>query len=149
VSFRRQISLVILGLKSRSYDAQRPYRRPPKNRQFERGVSGNPSGRPKRTSDLGSELLREAHAPLIINENGKRKVISKYQAFAKQLFNRALSGSTPAMRLLVALLQPALEKAAEEEQQSFPELLRRLTNAQLAYIATRGGKLKLPDGSGS
>ena len=80
--------------------------------------SGNPSGRPKKASDLKSELIRGALAPLIINENGKQKIIRKYQGFVKQLFSKALSGSIPAARPLVALLQPAFEKAAEEQQRA-------------------------------
>lgn len=117
------------------------YRKPPRSGQFKEGVSGNPSGRPKKASDLGSELVREAHAPLIINENGKRKVIKKYQGLAKQLFSKALSGNIPAARLLAALLQSALEKAAAEQQRALNlanRSLDELTDEELTAVILAG-----------
>ena len=69
------------------------YKKPPKSRQFRKGVSGNPSGRKKKASDFGSKLLRELDQKLIINENGKRKVITKSEGVVKQLLNKSLSSS--------------------------------------------------------
>src|ERR1700729_1716565 len=34
------------------------YAKPPESGKFKKGVSGNPSGRPKKLADLGSQLLR-------------------------------------------------------------------------------------------
>jgi hypothetical protein len=90
------------------------YGKPPKSGQFKKGVSGNPLGRPKKASDFGSQLIREFNSELIINENGKRKVTTKGEAFVKQLVNKALSLNPPVIRLLVPWYQQALEKSAEE-----------------------------------
>jgi hypothetical protein len=92
------------------------YGKPPKSGQFKKGASGNPSGRPKKAPDFGSELLRVLNSPLIINDNGKRKVITKYQGLAMQLVNKAISGNLPATRFLVPHYQQAAENAAEQQR---------------------------------
>ena len=94
------------------------YGKPPKNSHFKKGFSGNPSGRPKKPADFGSKLLRELDSKLIINENGKRKVITKSEGILKQLLNKSLSGHHPSTRLLIPLYQQELEKAAEQERNS-------------------------------
>ena len=33
------------------------YGKPPKNKQFQKGVSGNPTGRPKKAADFPSQYL--------------------------------------------------------------------------------------------
>jgi hypothetical protein len=94
------------------------YRKPPKSSQFKKGVSGNPLGRRKKSADFGSKLLRECDQKLIINENGKRKVITKSEGVVKQLLNKSLSGHHPSTRLLIPLYLQELEKAAEQERNS-------------------------------
>jgi Family of unknown function (DUF5681) len=92
------------------------YGKPPKNGQFKKGVSGNPSGRPKKPSDFASQLKKELDSELIITEKGKRKVMKKSELVAKQLVNKAAAGSVPATRLLVDLKQRAEERTAEQQQ---------------------------------
>ena len=94
------------------------YRKPPKSGQFKKGVSGNPSGRPKKPSDFASELARELNSKLVINENGQRKVIKKSEGLAKQVVNKALSGNLPAVRLVISVDRETQERAAEQQQNS-------------------------------
>jgi polyhydroxyalkanoate synthesis regulator phasin len=75
-------------------------------------------GRPKKTLDFGSELIRELNLPLTINDGGKRKVIKKLDGIVKQLVHRSLSGNDKATRLVVSLYQPAIERAEEQRQNS-------------------------------
>jgi hypothetical protein len=94
------------------------YGKPPKNSQFKKGVSGNPSGRRKKPSDLASGLLRELDSKVIINENGRRTSIKKSEGLIKQLVTKALSGNLQALRLLITLLLQFQERAAEQQQNS-------------------------------
>jgi hypothetical protein len=122
---------------SETEDYEVGYGKPPKSGQFKRGVSGNPSGRPKKASDFGSELIRELNSPLIINENGTRKVIKKHQGVVKQLVNKALSGNLPATRLLLPLHQQALE----EHQRALDKAnrtVKELTHEELTAIIRAG-----------
>jgi len=109
------------------------YRKPPKSGQFPKGISGNPSGRPKKASDFEAKVLRELNSPLTINENGKRKVIRKDEGIAKQMVNKALSGHVPALRWVELWRRQALEKAAEEQRLAMREP-DDLTTAELKAI---------------
>jgi Family of unknown function (DUF5681) len=62
--------------------------------------------------DFHRELLREFGSSITINENGRRRRISKYEAVIKQLAIKAISGNLPAIRILLALCQRASEKDA-------------------------------------
>jgi Family of unknown function (DUF5681) len=57
-------------------------------------------------------LLREFGSSVIINENGRRRRISKYEAVIKQLAIKAMSGNLSAIRILLGLCQVASEKDA-------------------------------------
>ncbi len=124
------------------------YRKPPKSRQFKKGVSGNPLGRPKKSSDFGSQLIRELESGLTINESGNRRVIKKYEGVVKQLVNKAVSGNLPATRLLITLHKEALERAAEQQRRSPLSPDRRLdelTDEELTAIIRAGFKNSAQD----
>jgi len=50
---------------------------------------------------------------VIINENGRRKTITKLEAAIKQLTNKAASGELKAFQLLAALLRAAEERTIQ------------------------------------
>jgi hypothetical protein len=75
------------------------YGRPPKHSQFAKGKSGNPNGRPKGSKNFGLVIEAELNAKIPINENGKRRSISKREAVAKQLVNKAASGDARMLRI--------------------------------------------------
>jgi hypothetical protein len=77
------------------------YGRPPRNRQFTKGKSGNPKGRPKGSFNFSSLIERELNEKVTVNENGTRKRISKKAAIAKQLVNRAAGGDHKAIPVLL------------------------------------------------
>ena len=87
--------------------------KPPAHTRFAKGRSGNPRGRPKGSSNLATLLEQELNAPVIINENGQRKSVTKLQAAVKQLVNKAASGEPRALQQLLGLNRLLDESAGE------------------------------------
>jgi hypothetical protein len=91
--------------------------KPPKDTQFRKGTSGNPRGRPRGKGNLATDLDRALQEKVTINESGMRKTVTKREAVAKQLVNKAASGDIVAIRLLTALTS-AIENAGTETGQT-------------------------------
>ena len=93
------------------------YCNPPAHAHFKKGQSGNPQGRPKGTLNMATVLARTLRETVVINENGKRKKISKLEAAVKQLTNKAASGELKALQLLAGLVRSAEERAIQRPPQ--------------------------------
>jgi hypothetical protein len=89
------------------------YCNPPEHTRFKAGQSGNPRGRPKGTLNMATVLARTLREKVIINENGRRKTVSKLEAAIKQLTNKAASGELKALHLLAGLVRSAEERAIQ------------------------------------
>ena len=89
------------------------YCNPPERTRFKKGQSGNPQGRPKGTFNIATVLERTLREKLVINENGRRKTVTKLEAAIKQLTNKAASGELKALQLLAALVRSAEERGAK------------------------------------
>jgi flagellar hook-basal body complex protein FliE len=81
------------------------YRKPPRDTRFKPGVSGNPSGRPKRAKNLTTLVHEALNEPVIVAENGRRRKLSKRQAIIKQLINRSAQGDLKATQMLLGVMQ--------------------------------------------
>jgi Family of unknown function (DUF5681) len=88
------------------------YGKPPKDTQFQKGVSGNPRGRPKKCRNFYEVLIRESESLMPITENGQRKRLSKDEIGIKQLINQMMSGNASAQRMYFHLRQQAHENGA-------------------------------------
>jgi hypothetical protein len=110
------------------------YRWPPLTTRFRAGQSGNPRGRPRGARNLSTVVAAALSERVAINENGRRRRITKLEAAIKQLVNRAASGEARATQLLLALIQanearPAqhdADRLAEADSIVMAELTRRL-----------------------
>jgi hypothetical protein len=88
------------------------YGKPPKKTQFQKGSSGNLRGRPRKSLDFDHELIRESQSLMAINENGRRKRISKHKVAIKQLMKQVITGNSQAQKIYFDRHQHALERAA-------------------------------------
>jgi hypothetical protein len=79
------------------------YQKPPANRQFKPGVSGNPSGRPKRGPTFTADLLNELNELTLIKDGDHEFEVTKQRALARNLVTSALSGDPRALQLLISL----------------------------------------------
>lgn len=83
------------------------YRRPPSSGQFTKGKSGNPKGRPKGSKNFMTLLEKELDQPIVVNENGKRKTITRRHAVVKKIVGGALQGDQKGLLTLVEVLRKA------------------------------------------
>ncbi len=109
--------------------------RPPNPGHFRPGQSGNPHGRPRRSSSrLGAIVTRTLGETIEAQENGKRRRMTKLEAAVKQLVNHAAGGDRQAAKFVFALIDDdadrprrAPRRAAEADALVVAELVRRLS----------------------
>jgi hypothetical protein len=76
------------------------YRRPPPSGRFKKGQSGNPKGRPKGSRNFLTLLVQELGQSIVVNENGKKKTMTRMQAMVKRMVAGALGGEQKALLTL-------------------------------------------------
>jgi hypothetical protein len=85
---------------------------------------------------VATVLERTLREKVAINENGKRKTVTKLEAAIKQVANKAASGDLKALQLLTALVRSAEERGIhaatpdstfdEADEKVFLGMLKRL-----------------------
>jgi hypothetical protein len=108
------------------------FARPPHKTRFKKGQSGNPAGRVKGSKNVSKLLLQALSEPVVVNENGERKRITKGEAMIKQLVNKGASGDARSIQLLLTEMRSQVESDLphdhiSEEAQDQLLMLERLT----------------------
>jgi Family of unknown function (DUF5681) len=102
------------------------YGRPPRNTRFEKGQSGNYRGRPRGAKNMATHLKEALRERVVINENGRRKRVTKMDVVSRRLVNKAAEGDLRFIQILVALSDKYKLTDREEKQEAWqPENHRR------------------------
>ena len=120
------------------------YGKPPKATRFKKGKSGNPKGRPKGSPNVMTAIDRAIHEKVVINENGQRRTISKLDAAAKQLANKAAQGDQRSIGQLLAIAALLDERGAAAASPPLEEADEQVAD----LIVERIRKAKMPDKRG-
>src|SRR5579871_3182034 len=132
-------------------DDNQPYQvgrgRPPQHTQFAKGKSGNPKGRPKGSKNFATTIQSELKRHVSVTEEGRRKKITKREATAKQLVNRAASGDTKSIQLLLNETRNYELEAntagravqTEEDDRVMENIIRRIREVKHAAPAEEPG----------
>ncbi len=118
------------------------YRRPPPSRRFLKGKSGNPKGRPKGSNNFLKVLEKELDQSIVVNENGKKKKITRLQAMVKRLVAGALQGEQRALLNLVEVLRRSGKFDEVEADSLLPEDFADVLDS---YVAQRQKDSTKPD----
>jgi Family of unknown function (DUF5681) len=111
------------------------YRNPPQQTQFVKGKSGNPKGRPKGSRNFATVIQDELKRRVAVTEDGKRKRITKREAVAKQLVNKAAAGDPRAIPILLNETRPHEIDAAADASRA--EMMSPEDQAVMESIARR------------
>lgn len=83
------------------------YGKPPVKHRFEKGRSGNPSGRPKKKQSSGMSIAdavrQELDMTIVVQVNGCKMRLTGREVIAKSVVNKAIKGDTAATRILLGL----------------------------------------------
>jgi hypothetical protein len=94
------------------------YRNPPEATRFKKGQSGNPTGRRKGSLNVATVFARTLREKVVVNENGQRKTMTKFEAAIKQFVNKAASGDLRALQLLMSLSREAKTRESQPQPNS-------------------------------
>lgn len=127
-----------------SEDAPEPvgYKRPPQHSRFQKGQSGNPSGRRKtkpipNVLDVIGKIMME---PIQLVTNGKSKTITRLEGFLRKTIDSGSKGDAAAMREMIRLVMQWQAASAQSENTLTSEQEQVLLEAALERLASsRGG----------
>lgn len=103
------------------------YTKPPKRTRFQKGQSGNPSGRPKKLPDPYTELMAVLLEKVTVTVDGEPETVTVQQALLMRLRDQAVKGKPWAGKLLLKILR---EMPPENYRSSAIEQELRLFRAE-------------------
>jgi hypothetical protein len=98
------------------------YGRPPLNKRFKAGQSGNPKGRPKGRKKMAALLQDALDKRIPIREGDALRKVSRAEAMILALISKAMKGDAKACATLIALTQKSGE--FERDPQPFERIER-------------------------
>lgn len=105
---------------------KRPYQigfaKPPKHTQFQKGQSGNPSGRPKGSLSFASILNKALFEKVIVNEAGQKLIKIKLEVMLIQMLNKAVAGDLKAAQFISGFA-PVIDQINQEKKRSADQVM--------------------------
>lgn len=80
------------------------YKKPPKNKQFQKGRSGNPSGRPKESLNLRATLERLLYRRVQVRDGGKMKTVTMFEAMVMSMIAAGGRGNLKVIEKILAIV---------------------------------------------
>lgn len=112
------------------------YKNPPKNTQWQKGQSGNPSGKPKKEKSFEARLKKLAAKEIIVQLDGAPVSMTQEEIMLHAVFQKANKGDLACIKFIAVYLG-----TQEQGVVAAPQL--ELTEADLAVLQTQADWLGL------
>lgn len=113
------------------------YGKPPVHSRFRKGQSGNRAGRTKGVKNAMTVMAQALAERVTVIDGGKRKSITKFEAAAKQLANKAVKGDAKSIKLVMEIAReydeqrpPAEAQKSKHDFKMRVDLIRRIRRSQ-------------------
>jgi len=118
------------------------YKRPPKDRQFRCGQSGNLNGRPKGVRNFKTDMREELSESISIREGGRDISISKQRALIKRLVASTIDGDARSIATLMSFCVRAFGDDNDDQQQAPEdrEIVQAFKRHSKAAVTTNSSK---------
>lgn len=77
------------------------YGKPPKQTQWKKGQSGNPSGKKKKPESIKDKIKKIASEEIIVHKNGSPVAMSNLEAMLRKVFMEAQNGNPQFCKLII------------------------------------------------
>jgi Family of unknown function (DUF5681) len=94
------------------------YKKPPKASQFQKGRSGNPSGRSRKDPGIPGLIAKIAKQKVLVNGKNGPKYMTKLEAIFTQLANKGTIGDLKAGKLFIEMLTRFSEGIKREDMEA-------------------------------
>jgi len=111
------------------------YGKPPVHSRFKKGVSGNPTGRPKRQADILKAICRLLDQPIGRHRNIDKSKLKGADALALSVLNSALKGSAKHAALILKV--EARHTDGLDAQQPDPDQERGIVENAIKRLGNR------------
>jgi|ERR1022692_4620675 hypothetical protein len=105
------------------------YGKPPQQTRFQKGRSGNPNGRPRKSKNTATIVRTILDEEVLVTKNGEQRKMSSREAMLTRVANKGLAGDIKAVTLLIpgiGELEPALAELQRENEAKRQEQFRIL-----------------------
>lgn len=122
------------------------FKKPPKDKQFKPGQSGNPKGRPRGSRNFANVVRQATTAPVRVRRDGKSRTVPTQEAALMRLVEKALAGDH---RALSELLKLAATYNVDDEAGADAHPVKA-THREIIdrFIARHAGKTEADEGTG-
>jgi len=94
------------------------YRSPPEHSRFQKGKSGNPTGRRKKSKRFDHELSRFLDQSIAVTLEGKKRKIPRREILLHKTFENAARGDAAVLRLIANLDAAASAEVAVGQEET-------------------------------
>lgn len=109
------------------------YKKPPEESKFKPGISGNPSGRPRKTYNFEEQFSEILNEDVSYIENGQRTISTNFSLIIRKIVIEAQKGNVRCQRMILDYISK-IQTPVERENGSALEMRSGMTAAECAVV---------------